>query len=107
MKSYRFGVLRSLTFVLMVLVLNSLSGLGQTSNSQSRDTGVKPGNRIVPSGQKTTVKGIIIRRDADTFSVADDVNNETVVLLTDRTSVKSKGGFFRFGKDYDVTSLLA
>jgi len=29
-----------------------------------------------------------------------------VVLLTDRTSVKSKGGFFRFGKDYDVTSLL-
>jgi len=106
MKSYRFGVLRSLTFVLMVLVLNSLSGLAQTSNSQSRDTGVKPGNRIVPSGQKTTVKGIIIRRDADTFSVADDVNNETVVLLTDRTSVKSKGGFFRFGKDYDVTSLL-
>jgi outer membrane protein OmpA-like peptidoglycan-associated protein len=87
----------------MVLVLSSPSGLAQTN---SQDTGVRPGNRVVPSGQKTTVKGIIIRRDADTFSVADDVNNETVVLLTDRTSVKSKGGFFRFGKDYDVTSLL-
>jgi OOP family OmpA-OmpF porin len=108
MKSYRFGVLCSVTFVLMAMVLNSPSGLAQAtrSNSQSQDTGVRPGNRIVPNGQKSTVKGIIIRREADTFSVADDVNNETVVLLTDRTSVKSKGGFFRFGKDYDVTSLL-
>jgi OmpA-OmpF porin, OOP family len=106
MKSYRTGVLRSVTLVLMVLMLNSLSGLAQTSNSQSQDTGVRPGNRVVPSGQKLTVKGIIIRRDADTFSIADDANNETVVLLTDRTSVKSKGGFFRSGKDYGVTSLL-
>ncbi|HSB08779.1 MAG TPA: OmpA family protein [Blastocatellia bacterium] len=108
MRPYRFRVLRFPTLVLMVLVLSSISGLGQTSKpaSQSRDTGVRPGNRIVPSGQKAKVKGIIIRREADTFSVADDVNNETVVLLTDQTSVKSKGGFFRFGKDYDVTSLL-
>ena len=108
MKSYRFGVLCSVTFVLMALLLNSPSGLAQStkSNSQPQDTGVRPGNRIVPNGQRTTVKGIIIRREADTFNVADDVNNETVVLLTDRTSVKSKGGFFRFGKDYDVTSLL-
>ena len=108
MRSYRFEVVRSAIFVLMVLVLSFTSGLAQTtdSNGQSQDTGVRPGNRVVPSGQKLTVKGIIIRRDADTFSIADDVNNETVVLLTDRTSVKSKGGFFRFGKDYDVTSLL-
>ncbi|SRR6266404_2848228 len=108
MKSYRFEVVRSVMFVLMVLIFSSPSGLAQAtqSNSQSQDTGVRPGNRVVPSGQKLTVKGIIIRRDADTFSIADDVNNETVVLLTDRTSVKSKGGFFRFGKDYDVTSLL-
>lgn len=108
MKSYRFEVVRSAIFVLMVLVLSFASGLAQTPepNGQSQDTGVRPGNRVVPSGQKLAVKGIIIRRDADTFSIADDVNNETVVLLTDRTSVKSKGGFFRFGKDYDVTSLL-
>jgi outer membrane protein OmpA-like peptidoglycan-associated protein len=29
-----------------------------------------------------------------------------VVVLTNSTSVKSKGGFLRFGKDYDVTNLL-
>jgi outer membrane protein OmpA-like peptidoglycan-associated protein len=31
---------------------------------------------------------------------------ETVIVLTDKTSVKSKGGFFRSGTNYDVTNLL-
>jgi len=102
MRHYRIGVFSFVTLVMM-LALNSAL-LGQ--ESQSPDTGVRPGNRVVTSGAKTKVSGIIIRREADTFSVADDSNTETVVLLTDRTSVKSKGGFFRSGKDYGVTSLL-
>ena len=108
MRLHGFGVLRFVTLALAVLVLNSGSVLGQESESmsQTRDTAVKPGNRVVADGQKAKVKGIIVRRDADTFSVADGTNAETVVLLTDRTSVKSKGGFFRSGKDYGVTSLL-
>jgi outer membrane protein OmpA-like peptidoglycan-associated protein len=94
--------------VLSILALSAGSAIAQENESpiQSRDTGVKPGNRIVASGQKAKIKGIIVRRDADTFAVADEANDETVVLLTDRSSVKSKGGFFRSGKDYDVTSLL-
>jgi outer membrane protein OmpA-like peptidoglycan-associated protein len=60
----------------------------------------------VASGQKARVKGSIVRRDAETFSIRDDQDMETVVLLTDRTTVKSKGGFFRSGKNFDVTSLL-
>ena len=108
MRLHGFGVLRFVALVLAVVVLNSGSVLSQEnqSSSQRRDTGVKPGNRVVTSGQKAKVKGIIIRRDADTFSVADSANDQTVVLLTDRTSVKSRGGFFRSGKDYGVTSLL-
>jgi OOP family OmpA-OmpF porin len=108
MRLHGFGVFRFVTLVLALLVLGSASAPGQEnrSSSQTRDTGVRPGNRVVPNGQKTKVKGIIVRREADTFSVADGVNDETVVLLTDRTSVKSKGGFFRSGKDYEVTSLL-
>jgi outer membrane protein OmpA-like peptidoglycan-associated protein len=47
-----------------------------------------------------------VRRDGETFSVRDSQDLETIVRLTDRTSVKSKGGFFRSGKNYDVTSLL-
>jgi len=61
---------------------------------------------MLASGQKAKVKGSIVRRDPDTFTVRDDQNMETIVLLTDRTSVKSKGGFFRTGTNYDVTSLL-
>lgn len=108
MRLHGFGVLRFVALVLAVLVLNSGSVLGQekTSSSQTPDTSVKPGNRVVPNGQKAKVKGIIVRREADTFSVADSASDQTVVLLTDRTSVKSKGGFFRSGKDYGVTSLL-
>jgi outer membrane protein OmpA-like peptidoglycan-associated protein len=90
----------------LALSFGSAFGQDNESNTQTRDTGVRTGNRIVANGQKAKVKGIIIRRDADTFSVADSMNSETVVLLTDRSSVKSKGGFFRSGKDYDVTSLL-
>ena len=108
MRFHGFAVLRFVTLVLALLVLSSASVLGQENGAtgQTRDTGVRPGNRVVANGQKMKVKGIIIRREADTFSVGDSVNSETVVLLTDRTSVKSKGGFFRSGKDYEVTSLL-
>jgi outer membrane protein OmpA-like peptidoglycan-associated protein len=107
MRLHKVASLFFVTIISLLLIPGLALGQETPSNTQSPDTGVKPGNRIVPSGQKTKVKGIIVRRDADTFAVADDSNsNETVVLLTDRTSVKSKGGFFRFGKDYDVTSLL-
>ena len=102
MRHYRIEVFSFVTLVMMLALSSAV--LGQ--ESQSRDTGVRPGNRIVTNGVKAKVNGIIIRREADTFSVADDSNTETVVLLTDRTSVKSKGGFFRSGKDYGVTSLL-
>jgi outer membrane protein OmpA-like peptidoglycan-associated protein len=108
MKLDRFGISRFAILVLMVLALNaSALGQGKNSKSQPRDTGVKPFDRRISSGQELKLKGIITRRDADTFSVAEDATGaETVVLLTDRTSVRSKGGFLRSGKDYEVTSLL-
>lgn len=108
MRLHGFAVVRLVSVLLAVLVLSGGPVLGQEnrSSSQTRDTSVRTGNRVVPNGEKTKVKGIIVRREADTFSVADGVNDQTVVLLTDRTSVKSKGGFFRSGKDYGVTSLL-
>jgi outer membrane protein OmpA-like peptidoglycan-associated protein len=76
------------------------------SQNKPQDTGYRPGIRNVPSGAKEKLRGRIVRRDADTFSVRDAQDMETVVVLTDRTSVKSKGGFFRSGTNYDVTSLL-
>ncbi|HJQ70419.1 MAG TPA: OmpA family protein [Blastocatellia bacterium] len=100
---------RSISIAAVLLLLVSApQAFGQDSpqNTQSQDTGFRPGIRRVESGQKTKLKGRIVRRDADTFSVLDEQSMETVVRLTDNTSVKSKGGFFRSGKNYGVTSLL-
>lgn len=99
---------RLVVFVVLLVLANGALALAQenTSSSQKKDPGFRPGVRAVAAGQKVKVKGSIARREAETFSIRDDQDVETVVLLTDRTSVKSKGGFFRSGNNYDVTSLL-
>jgi outer membrane protein OmpA-like peptidoglycan-associated protein len=53
-----------------------------------------------------TVKGDVTRRDADTFTVQDANGVTTTVLLTDRTSVKSKGGFLKSGSTYGQSNIL-
>lgn len=68
---------------------------------------VQTGNvRTVSDGQKMKVEGVVTRRDADTFTVRDMNGVDTVVRLTDTTSVKTKGGFLRSGTNYGTTSIL-
>lgn len=110
MRFQRTAISLSIAVVLLMLAGAPLA-FGQestpsTQSTQPQDTAYRPGIRRVESGQKTKLKGRIVRRDAETFSVLDDQSMETVVRLTDRTSVKTKGGFFRSGKNYEVTSLL-
>ena len=62
--------------------------------------------RTVSDGQKMKIAGVVTRRDADTFTVRDANGVDTVVRLTDSTSVKTKGGFLRSGKNYGTTSIL-
>jgi OOP family OmpA-OmpF porin len=64
------------------------------------------GSRTVASGQKMKVKGVVTRRDADTFTIRDMNGVDTVVRLTDKTSVKTNGGFLRGGSNYAQTSIL-
>jgi outer membrane protein OmpA-like peptidoglycan-associated protein len=72
----------------------------------AQDTTNPSGSRTVVSGQKMKLKGVVIRRDADTFTVRDMNGVDTVVRLNDRTSVKTKGGFLRSGTNYAQTSIL-
>lgn len=108
MRFYRSAISLSIMLGLLIFAPSAAPAFGQESSpaAQAQDTGYRPGIRNVASGQKAKIKGRIVRRDAETFSVRDEQDMETVVRLTDRTSVKSKGGFFRSGKNYDVTSLL-
>lgn len=72
----------------------------------AQDTSTSSGSRTVVSGQKMKVKGVVTRRDADTFTVRDQNGVDTVVRLDDRTSVKTKGGFLRSGDNYAQTQIL-
>jgi OOP family OmpA-OmpF porin len=61
----------------------------------------------IPNGAKLKFKGVVISRDdADTFTIRDRNRTDYRVALTDRTSVKTYGGFLRSGKKYPVTDIL-
>ena len=100
---------RLVTWMVLILLASSSSIFGQqtSSGTKPRASGYTPASRAIAYGQKAKVRGSILRRDADTFSIRDDQDVVTVVLLTNDTSVKSKGGFLRFGKNYDVTNLVS
>jgi len=63
-------------------------------------------SRSVASGEKMKIKGVVTRRDADTFTVRDANGVDTVVRLDNRTSVKANGGFLRSGSNYAQTQIL-
>ena len=69
-------------------------------------TGGTANTRTVASGQKMKIKGVVTRRDADTFVVQDANGVSTTVALTNATSVKTTGGFLRGGTNYGVTAIL-
>ncbi len=88
-----------------ILVLAVALILSSASFVMAQD-GTSAQTRTVANGQKMKIKGTVTRRDADTFTVRDLNGVDTVVRLTDRTSVRSKGGFLRSGDNYSVTNVL-
>ena len=86
-----------LAFALALLA--APAALAQTDNTSTN-------SRTVASGQKMKLKGVVTRRDADTFVVQDQNGVATTVTLTNATSVKTKGGFLRGGTNYGVTAIL-
>jgi OmpA-OmpF porin, OOP family len=99
--------IRSLVLACGVALLLAGTSLvfGQVANtqtSQDRNTNL----RSIPSGAKMKFKGVVIGRDADTFTIRDRSRADYQVLLTDDTSIKTHGGFFRGGKKYAVTDIL-
>jgi OmpA-OmpF porin, OOP family len=84
----------------LALTLSPLA-LAQDNNSTSTTRA-----RTVASGEKMKIKGVVVKRDSDTFTVRDLTGTDTVVRLTDRTSVKTNGGFLRSGSNYAQTQIL-
>jgi OOP family OmpA-OmpF porin len=107
MSSSAIKKIRPFTLACGVSVLLAGTSLvfGQVSNTQTtrdRNTNI----RFIPSGAKMKFKGVVIGRDADTFTIRDRSRADYQVLLTDDTSIKTHGGFLRGGKKYAVTDIL-
>src|SRR5256714_6065529 len=94
-----FRMFRSIALAFALALTLSPLAFSQTDNNQTRA-------RSVASGEKMKIKGVVVKRDADTFTVRDLTGNDTVVRLTDRSSVKSNGGFLRSGTNYGTTNIL-
>lgn len=91
--------LSSLTLAVFLLA-------GSASLALAQDTTATAGSRTVVSGEKMKIKGVVTRRDSDTFTVRDNNGVDTVVRLDTTTSVKSSGGFLRSGDNYAQTQIL-
>jgi outer membrane protein OmpA-like peptidoglycan-associated protein len=90
--------------VAIVLAMTA-SVFGQTSNMQAtRERSINL--RSIPSGSKMKFRGVVISRDADTFTIRDRSRADYSVVITDNTSIKTHGGFLRGGKKYPVTDIL-
>ncbi len=90
---------RSIALAFTLALAISPLALAQTDNNSTRA-------RSVASGEKMKIKGVVVRRDADTFTVRDLTGNDTVVRMTDQTSVKTKGGVFSGGTKYQATNII-
>lgn len=92
-------------FAVALCLCAAAVSFGQTSNVQTTQ-GPTPTFRAVPNGSKMKFQGVVIERSADTFTIRDRSRADYQVLITDRTSIKTHGGFFSGGKKYPVTDIL-
>ncbi len=100
MVTTRFRTVASTALAVSVLLITASMALSQSPTTSSSNS------RTVASGQKMKVKGVVVRRDADTFIIRDANGVDTTVRLSDTTSVKSNGGFLRSGTNYAQTNIL-
>ena len=102
----KLKTLRSLALAFGLALALSPLALGQGSTQTTKTQTDATRARSVSSGEKMKIKGVVVKRTADTFTVRDLTGNDTVVRLTDRTSVKANGGFLRSGTNYGSTNIL-
>jgi len=97
MNNVRYRILGLATLAVVFMFAGSVDTLAQDNI-----------NRI-PSGQKVKkMKGIVSKREGDTFLMGETMGGkQTIVLMTEQTEAKShKRGAFRGSKDYGQTYIL-
>ena len=60
----------------------------------------------IASGQKSKLRGAVVSRTDNSFVVQDDVSGaQTTVVVNERTSIKTKGGFLSSGTRYAASNI--
>jgi outer membrane protein OmpA-like peptidoglycan-associated protein len=93
-------------FALAMVIMAAAVATAQVPTQSALDRDRNLSIRSVPSGAKMKFQGVVITRDGETFTIRDRTRTDYSVLITDRTSIKTKGGFFSSGKKYPVTDIL-
>jgi outer membrane protein OmpA-like peptidoglycan-associated protein len=98
---------KSLTYIggLFLILAFASFGFGQATTATNPQVSQRP-TQPVPNGSKMKFKGVVIDRDADSFTIRDRNRTDYRVALDDRTSIKTYGGFLHSGKKYPVTEIL-
>jgi outer membrane protein OmpA-like peptidoglycan-associated protein len=99
----RIRTVASTTFAIGALLVSASMAMSQAQTASTSSSG---NSRTISSGEKMKVKGVVVRRDADTFLIRDANGVDTTVRLTNTTSVKTNGGFLRGGTNYAQTNIL-
>ena len=98
-----------LTGFFTVAFLLVLANAGNAFATRSRTTNNKqPALSTAPQEEVKQFKGIVIKRDPDSFTMSETTGGApTTVLLTEKTEVKShKKGVFRGSKEYAASYIL-
>jgi outer membrane protein OmpA-like peptidoglycan-associated protein len=100
-------ILRSIALAFGLALALSPLAFGQPSTQSTTAPTNASSARNIASGEKAKIKGVVVRRDADTFTVRDINGVDTTVRLTDQTSVKSNAAsFLSSGHRYAVTNII-
>jgi outer membrane protein OmpA-like peptidoglycan-associated protein len=100
---------RSFHLVALALILSLASVALAQENPTGEPVAVKASanTRNVPDGQKFKIRGIVIKSNADSFTLREPDGTETVVTLTDKTKIKAaKKNWFRQYKSASPSSIL-
>ena len=107
MNNKKTGWMAAVALVFMLIAIGRATARDNNSASQPQDSSAAPQVQTVPQGKEMKILGIVVKRNADSFTMRDQSRAEYLVALTADTEVKThKKGVFRGGKEYGVSYIL-
>jgi len=79
---------------------------GTAAIAQDTTSTTTAGQATIASGQKAKLRGAVVSRTDNSFVVQDDASGaQTTVVVNERTSIKTKGGFLSSGTRYTPSNI--